>query len=179
MASFEDDDPDVQFNKFMGSAAHSDAAADVRDAAARDQAAQVKAAQDQAAQVKAAQDQAAQVKAARDQAARDKAARDQAARDQAARNAELVPNCEEIRKTYFYESQSPEIQLIINKFIHKPTPFSVPFGGDYERAAKAAADWQRSKRGGYKSKLKSKKSRYNKKSKTNKRRRSRSRRSRT
>jgi hypothetical protein len=90
-------------------------------------------------------------------------------------NAERVPNCEDIRKMYFYESQSPEIQLIINKFIHKPTPFSVPFGGDYERAAKAAADWQRGKRGGYKSKLKSKKSRYNKKSKTNKRRRYRSR----
>ena len=167
--SFEDEDPDDRFIKFVNAANASSAAADVRDAAARDQ----------AAQVKAAQDQAAQVKAARDQAARDKAARDQAARDQAARNAELVPNCEEIRKTYFYESQSPEIQLIINKFIHKPTPFSVPFGGDYERAAKAAADWQRSKRGGYKSKLKSKKSRYNKKSKTNKRRRSRSRRSRT
>jgi hypothetical protein len=162
--SFEDDDPDVRFNKFVNAANASSAAADVRDAAARDQ----------AAQVKAAQDQAAQVKAARDQAARDKAAR-----DKAARNAELVPNCEEIRKTYFYESQSPEIQLIINNFIHKPMPFSVPFGGDYERAAKAAADWQRSKRGGYKSKLKSKKSRYNKKSKTNKRRRSRSRRSRT
>ena len=92
--------------------------------------------------------------------------------------ADRVPNREEIRNVYSYYSQSPEIQLIINKFIANPSQFP-PFGGDYQKAAEAAGRWQQTqsgRRGGYKSKSKSKskKYRYNKKSKTNKRHRTRS-----
>ena len=135
--------------------------------------------------------------ARRDQAIRDQATRDQAVRDQAAHaahaaaalsesrrqvefqqfklEADRVPNCENTRNYYSYYNQSPENQLIINRFIANGLPYSVPpFGGSDVRAAEAAARWQGSRRGGYKSK----KYRYNnksKKSKTNKRRRYRSR----
>jgi hypothetical protein len=164
---------------------------------------------DQAAKAaQAILDQAAAAKAIRDQAAAAKAIRDQAAAAQAAAaavqaahavqaadvalsesgmqiefqrfklEADRVPNREEIRNVYSYYSQSPEIQLIINKFIANPSQFP-PFGGDYQKAAEAAARWQQTqsgRRGGYKSKSKSKskKYRYNKKSKTNKRHRTRS-----
>ena len=163
------------------------------------EAAQVAAAEVAAARDAAARDAAAQ--AARDQAARqnfNQAIRDQAV--QAARaaaalsesrrqfmfqqielEANLVPNFQDIRNFYSYDSQSPENQLIINRFIAKPSMYLYPpFGGDSGKAAAEAAAWQQrqsGRRGGYKSKSKkskSKKYRYNKKSKTNKRRRTRS-----
>ena len=98
-----------------------------------------------AAQVAAAQVAAAQAvrdKAVRDQAARDQAVRDQAVRDQAAHaaaalsesrkqlkfqqfklEADRVPNCEITRNFYSYYNQSPENQLIINKFIANELPY--------------------------------------------------------
>ena len=177
-------------------------AKDVKAAAAAqailDQAAKAAAAQailDQAAAAKAIRDQAA-AKAIRDQAAAAQAAAAQAASAAHAADvalsesgmqtefqrfkleADRVPNREEIRNVYSYHSQSPEIQLIINKFIANPSHFP-PFGGDYQKAAEAAGRWQQTqsgRKGGYKSKSKSKskKYRYNKKSKTNKRHRTRS-----
>jgi hypothetical protein len=148
--SFEGDpDPDVQFMSFVAAAEKNTAEADARDAAVR---------------AKAQTDAEVFSKTNKKEIERYKS------------NAEKRPNCEEIRRAYFYEKQSPQIQLVIDRFIdtQKSVP---PFQGDFVKAEQAAKKWQQMlKTGGYKSKLKSKKYRYNKKSKTNKRRRSRSRR---
>jgi hypothetical protein len=146
--SFEGDpDPDVQFMSFVAAAEKNTAEADARDAAVR---------------AKARDDAEDFSKTNKKEIERYKS------------NAEKRPNCEEIRRAYFYEKQSPQIQLVIDRFIdtQKSVP---PFQGDFVKAEQAAKKWQQMlKTGGYKSKLKSKKYRYNKKSKTNKRRRSRS-----
>jgi|688.fasta_scaffold284658_2 hypothetical protein len=70
--------------------------------------------------------------------------------------ADLVPNCEDIRNAYFYYEQSPAVQDVINRFIDRPGTHP-PFEGDFEKAAEAAAAWQQQqlgRRGGYKSKSK-------------------------
>jgi len=148
--SFEGDtDPDVQFLRFVAAAEKNTAEADARDATVR---------------AKARDDAEVFSKTNKEDIERYKS------------NAEKRPNYQETRTAYFYEKQSPQIQLVIDRFIVTQKSFP-PFQGDFKKAEEAAKKWQQMlKTGGYKSKLKSKKYRYNKKSKTNKRRRSRSRR---
>lgn len=148
--SFEGDpDPDVQFMSFVAAAEKNTAEADARDADVR---------------AKARADAEHFSKTNKKEIEKYKS------------NAEKRPNYQEIRREYFYEKQSPQIQLVIDRFIDTQKSFP-PFQGDFVKAEQAAKKWQQMlKTGGYKSKLKSKKYRYSKKSKTNKRRRSRSRR---
>jgi hypothetical protein len=84
---------------------------------------------------------------------------------------------EDFREYYHYNQQSPGVQAVIDRYIINPGISNAPFETPYVEMTHSRVQTQQKqqgKEGGYKSKLKSKKSRYNKKSKTNKRRRSRS-----
>ena len=82
--------------------------------------------------VKTAAAQVAAAQAVRDQAARDQAAHAAAALSESRKQlkfqqfkleADRVPNCEITRNFYSYYNQSPENQLIINKFIANELPY--------------------------------------------------------
>ena len=85
---------------------------------------------------------------------------------------------EDIRDYYHYNQQSPGVQAVIDRYINNPGISNAPSGKlPYFSMTHSSVQTQQKPQGntgGYKSKSKSKKSRYNKKSKTNKMRRSRS-----
>ena len=85
---------------------------------------------------------------------------------------------EDIRDYYDYDQQSPGVQAVIDRYIIKPGISNAPSGKppffSMTHSSVQTQQKQQGNTGGYKSKSKSKKSRYNKKSKTNKMRRSRS-----
>jgi hypothetical protein len=160
MINYEWIDPDGgTFNKFLNMAKANDAAA---DQAARAEAIRAEAIRAEAIRAEAIRAQQAQQ--ARPDAQAQAGATPVAQMNQRYKlKADLVPNCEEIRNAYFYYEQSPVVQDVINRFIDSPGTHP-PFGGNFEKAAEAAAAWQKQlgRRGGYKSKSKSMKCRKRK-----------------